>query len=255
MQLNLKSAMAAVALALLASTANAALPAPNSANGSDLILNIWNGNLANQGYTFDTGLSVATWNPAAAFSVTISGAGVVAAFNDASGGVGGTAWDIVGARTTGAGAGNTFWTTVDINDPTLLGSGAGDPPANIGAAVSSASTAFLALSSNNTVLSQVSDGQWAGTLAQGGGNLTANTENLSPGTMYFAKYNQALSGLVSIYAGTWSLTWNGAAGSATSATLTWTPTSVPVPAALWLLGSGLLGVAGVGRRRQAQVAA
>ena len=247
MHLNLKSAMAAVALALLAGTANAALPAPNSANGSDLILNIWNGNDVNQGFVFDTGLSVATWNPAVAFTTTITNAGVLAAFNNtATGGSTGTVWDVVGARTTGAGAGNTFWTTVV--DPTTLGSAAGDLPASITAAVNAASVAFAAQSSNQT--SQASDAFWAGQMAAGQGNISAVTELLGPGTQSFARYNQGLSNLVSVYAGTWALTWNAAAGSATSATLTWTPTSVPVPAALWLLGSGLLGVAGVGRRRQ-----
>jgi hypothetical protein len=247
MHLNLKSAMAAVALALLASTANAALPAPNSANGSDLILNIWDGNLASQGFTYDTGLSVATWNPAAAFSVTITNAGVLASFNDTvNGGTTGTVWDVVGARTTGAGAGNTFWTTVV--DPTTLGAAAGDVASSIGAAVTASSTAFLAQNSNQT--SQSSDAFWAGQLAAGAGNISAVTELLGPGTQSFARYNQGLSNLVSVYAGTWALTWNAAAGSATSATLTWTPSAVPIPAALWLLGSGLLGVAGVGRRRQ-----
>jgi hypothetical protein len=47
--------------------------------------------------------------------------------------------------------------------------------------------------------------------------------------------------------------------SLTNDTLTFTgnggTTPVPLPAAVWLLGSGLLGLAGVGRRRAAKVVA
>ena len=248
MQLNLKSAMAAVALALLASTANAALPPPSGANGSDLILNVWNANDANQGYTLDTGIVAGTWNPAVAFSVTITNAGVLAAYNNTGTGLGGTAWNVTGAQGTGQGTANSFWTTVDTNVAANLGSGAGDAPASVNSAVSAAAQAFLVLNNNGT--SQSSDGTWANSTAQGGSNLTATTEALGSGSLYFARYQPAVAGLVSLYSGTWSLVWNGAQGAATSATLSWTPTSVPVPAALWLLGSGLLGVAGVGRRRQ-----
>jgi len=61
--------------------------------------------------------------------------------------------------------------------------------------------------------------------------------------------------------GAYVLTWSNpysiegtiTSGTAT-VTLSGTATVVPVPAALWLLGSGLLGLAGIARRRRALVA-
>jgi len=41
---------------------------------------------------------------------------------------------------------------------------------------------------------------------------------------------------------------------ASDGSITVTPTTVPLPAAVWLLGSGLLGLVGIGRRRSARVA-
>jgi hypothetical protein len=82
----------------------------------------------------------------------------------------------------------------------------------------------------------------------GGGTLPfAITGLLGASLSYFtATVNGAFAGDASTFsqiAGTWSLGNDG--------TLTWNTAAavVPVPAAIWLLGSGLLGLVGVGRRR------
>lgn len=55
--------------------------------------------------------------------------------------------------------------------------------------------------------------------------------------------DQGLAPIATTFAGTWSV--NAAAG-----TLNYTVTAVPVPAAVWLFASGLLGLVGISRRRK-----
>lgn len=55
--------------------------------------------------------------------------------------------------------------------------------------------------------------------------------------------SQDLAPIATTFAGTWSV--NAAAG-----TLNYTVSAVPVPAAVWLFGSGLLGLVGISRRRK-----
>jgi hypothetical protein len=56
--------------------------------------------------------------------------------------------------------------------------------------------------------------------------------------------SQDLAPIANTFAGTWSV--NAAAG-----TLNYNVSAVPVPAAVWLFGSGLLGLVGIGRRKKA----
>jgi len=259
MKFTLKTAGAAVALALAASGAHAALVQPNTGTGSDIVINIWDNDSGTAGFTQDTGLNVGSWNPANSFSITLNTAGSLAAFNQNSTG---TFWNVVAAKGNGTTGTNIYYTSTQTNGPT-----AGDTGGSIQTAVGNAVTDYSGLSthSGNTfgasstgkTTSVASDAPagWAGQLSQGGGVLNDPTDQFADSTgsstsssMFFESLN-ASSASTSVYNGYWTLSFNGTGGSATSATLTWTPTAVPLPAAVWLFGSGVLGLAGIGRRR------
>jgi hypothetical protein len=230
MNVKFKAVLAITALAL-AGVAQAGVPKP------DIIFNIWDNDSANAGFTFDTGVSIASFNAANSYSFTITGTGVAAAFNANT--TGGVAWNIIAAN------GTNYYTSLD---QTVTLPVAGDTAAKIGTAVSSANTFYTAVTAG---ANSPANSTWAATLSQGGGALNALTDNYGPGNANFAVMSSA-TGSASLFSGYWTLSFNAAQGTATSAILTWNPTgsAVPLPAAVWLLGSGLMGLAGVGRRRK-----
>jgi hypothetical protein len=120
-------------------------------------------------------------------------------------------------------------------------------------AVSGAGTYYQAMTSGD--VSSSATLVWANSMSQGGGQLADPTDKVGAGTVWFETLSSA-DATATLFSGTWTLAFIGAAGSATAATLTWNPTSttVPLPAAVWLLGSGLMGLAGVGRRRKVTAA-
>jgi hypothetical protein len=275
MKLNIKTAGAAIALVVVSNGAFAALNLPSATNGSDLTLNIWDNDNSDSGFTQDLGVQVGTFNAADPYSITITNAGVLAAFNSNSQG---TFWDINAATSGSAGAG-----TYDISNQVNTLSSPLDSGNQIDQAVGGENVAYQAFrslsgqtfstSSTGYASSSGTSTYWAATTATGSGNLNEQDTQFADSTgtstssqLYFDQLTtpNGTASSETVFNGYWTLTFNnpggesasgGTAGSATSATLTWTPTPVPLPAAVWLLGSGLLGLAGIGRRRSASAAA
>jgi hypothetical protein len=236
MNVKFKSALAVAALALGASAAQASIPADN------IVLSIWNQPSQNAGYSFDTGISASSFNPAlSGQSFTLTGA-AVAAFNG-----GNATWNLFA---TDSSTGN-FLTSTILNDAAHIGTGSisQDTDVAVSNAVGQASAYYGGLTSGTASAPPAL--LWANSMSQGGGQIGDQTDKSGAGSTYFETLSSA-DGSATLFSGTWTLSFNGAAGQATSATLTWNPTStsVPLPAAVWLLGSGLMGLAGVGRRRK-----
>ncbi len=260
MKFNIQTVGAAIALAVVSNGAFAALNLPSATNGSDLTFNIWDANNDNDGFTQDLGVQVGAFNAANPYSITITNSAVLAAFNSDSEG---TTWDINGATAGSAGKG-----TYDITNQVNTLSSPLDTGQQIDQAVGGETTAYVSFkaqsgqtfstSATGSATFSSSQTYWSATTAGGTGGLNEQDTQLADLTgtdtssqLYFDQLTtpNGTTGLATVLAGQWTLAFNGASGSATSATLTWTPTPVPLPDAVWLLGSGLLGLAGIGRRR------
>lgn len=236
MKVMFKSALAVAALSLGATAAQAAIPA------GEIVFNEWN-NVSNaQGYTWDTGISLASWNPATNFSVTLTNAAAIAAFNAANNGL---QWNVAGAQ------GTDYFTSGTSNVASAYGSNIGEGNFEQSSAVAQAGTIYSSLTSNTATLLGP---YWAASFSQGNGSLADPTDKIGAGSMSFVKLDT--NATPTLFSGTWTLSFlNSAGGAATagnavSAVLSWTNSAVPLPAAVWLLGSGLAGLVGVGRRRR-----
>ena len=241
MNVKFKSAIAVAALALGASAAQA------GTTPGEIVFSIWNNVTSASGFTFDTGLNSSTFTGSSTASFTL-GAGAVAAYNS-----GQAQWNLFASTS----AGNLLTSTVS-NLPIDIGTGsnAGGSDIAVSNALGAAGTYYVTLSNNQVSSQAVTGAVWANAMSQGGQQLGDKTDKIGAGSVYFESLSGA-DGSASLFSGTWTLAFNAAAGLATAATLTWNPTStgaVPLPAAVWLLGSGLMGLAGVGRRRKVTAA-
>jgi hypothetical protein len=264
---SMKAIAAAVTFAV-AGAANAAIDGSadghNNVGGTELVLTIFNAS-SNKSESFDlfSGSNTLGWNDFSdlgSYSFDASSSTLL--------GVGGTTWNVmaVDSDTTGTGTdastyGTKVMTTVNnaggtINN-TLLAQSAGfgqdyvnalnNQPGHAvsipdGADSSTGGASYWGLQMN----SQFMPG-FGGTTAAVGGEMSfllaeetfASVLEVVPGTVYSP---QGEGVALNPFAGTWSLDSTG--------TLSYSAVStVPVPAAVWLLGSALIGLVGVSRRR------
>jgi hypothetical protein len=156
---------------------------------------------------------------------------------------------------------NYFTTVTSTANASDTAGQAQSAAANLGTVYQTISTysgnTFGASATGSVSTTPASGLYWAASLSQGSGQINnstdiiADTSGTDTSSTAFFKALNSTGTVETVISGVWSLVFNAVGGSATSATLTWTPTAVPLPAAVWLLGSALLGLAGVSRRRLA----
>jgi hypothetical protein len=279
MNLILKSAVGA-SLALAAVGANA-LGVP-SMNSSDLVLVIQNESTPANVYVLDTGISISSALGAgsvvtgaslnstafAGLSQTIAASSTLAAFLQANPAAG-DGWTLEAAQYSGG-------------TPTAS-------PTNLASKAAGKAWGIFTSSPSNTGIANTQLGTFQGYLGGIQGDLTAPTDSLGLSPLKTAteastgtSFSTAAQGKYGILTGLndvaalgassqlFALTGNGSTGSVQSytlgtATLSVTgqlvlagnggsnPPPVPLPPAVWLFGSGLLGLVGVSRRRKTAV--
>jgi hypothetical protein len=222
---------------------------PYSSGDGSLYFNLLD--VTNQkSYVLDLNIPISTFNGSGSY--TISADGLLTSF--LSTGSGNYIWSVFGGDSTGTTAGSTTYFTTSTN----LGSVT--PPNNIRLYTLYGDEAYLTninavLPDDDSVLSLVSNNgtptyyttqvqTWNNT-----GDFTANQTGF--GSIGFfslttnggtTAFNGGNNPVTRVAFGNWTLASNG--------TLSYGETSVvPIPAAVWLLGSGLLGFAGIGRRK------
>lgn len=258
----LKKIGLAVAVAAASASANAAWT-PNGADG-ELILNVWN-NATQTSFSMDLGVA-ADAAPLAGESLTFNIGSTVLDY------VGGSSADLMW-NVAGINSFTQFASVQDVNDFGLYITASSAPVG--GASFVQVSGQQAAFANLETFLA--SDGVELvgganGTIGISGGNYAGNTAvwgasaNTIGGTSWFAANTAASSG-DSLYAyklgseintttGQFSSTYFESAGvwsfDAAAGTLTYgSVAAVPVPAAVWMFASGLVGLAGIARRKKA----
>jgi len=260
----LKASIAA-AMTLGAVSAHAAFAVPSTSSPGDLVLfaEVLNSNGAIVGsYAGDTGVTVLGTQAAISANQTASmndGTGNLASLLALDTGTNTLKWSIQGGgqvsgadgELADAGAGQ-FVTTQTNNNTAQLG---GRP--------SGVLDSWELLIKTTQTLNTNSGGASSvfGTAAASAGVFDTTTISSNPSNWYLSGGQTGVSGLGTawnLYGVTGTTTGNVALSLLGTATLsangvtfaeTTSGTPVPLPAAIWLLGSGLLGLAGVGRRK------
>lgn len=239
----------AAAALIAAGSANAAINAGNNSadQGGELILSVWN-DAAEASYTLDLGIDVMSFDGNGTIVVDLSQDANWNAYK-AEADLAGSTWDVVGAHTS-----YTYGIEPDYNTVMLTGS---------------ATAAGIVKNDTNTLRTKI--GNYAGVINAGatdyavdestlilGGSYAGNTATWGSfqGYATYAKgaygdsmaFWMAQDGYTASYseyfavtelAGTWTLSGDQLVYNA-----------VPVPAAVWLLASSLIGLVGVARRRK-----
>jgi len=273
MKFNLKKLVVALALAAAAGQASAAVVPASTGNG-DLFLTAWDSSL-NLSYSRDLGVDLTSFlaNGMSASGLTSVFAGdALFTTTFANSSANNISWNIVAGdnvvngtpnaagslrilstSTVTPGTGFIFKNSslqgatnninnfqgYQVNDPLPAGTGCGTNPSCV--ITNSADPGF----GGNTT--------WGSSL---GGNGTISNVGTGFGSSLFFYYitgnggNSLASSTLTAFAnaagnGTWTLASNGAATYAIPGV-----SAVPIPAAVWLFGSGLLGLVGIARRKR-----
>ncbi len=274
MKFNLKKLVVALALTAAAGQASAAVVPASTGNG-DLFLTAWDP-IASVSYSRDLGVSLSSFlssaTPAAGLTNTFAGdalfqsafakssasniswnivAGDNVVNNNQPNGVGslrilttstvtpGTGFIFKNSSLQGATNNINNFQGYQVNDPLPVGTGCGTNP--------------------SCVITTTSDPGFGGNTTWGtnfGGNGTPSNVGTGFGSSLYFYYitgnggNSLANSLQTAFAnatgdGMWSLSSNGTATYAIPGV-----SAVPVPAAAWLFGSGLLGLVGIARRKR-----
>jgi hypothetical protein len=251
MKANMKALAVAVALAA-SGAANAAIDLPNSGNG-ELFLTVWDTTVGNEA-SFNIGLNINVnsfnGNGSYTFNNIFSNPTFTTYFDAGNFSTQSNwKWNVVGADST-ADSERVMFT--DISTTRTMDNSSAQNGANKTLLYASNFGSADALGTNLTGVAIYAGNNWGNNLNQGAPVNDAGSIGQSL-YFYMAQNNQGTDGTfpddpatMTQYAYTWSLDSLG--------NLTYNAVSapVPVPAAVWLLGSALVGLVGVARRRETQ---
>jgi len=254
------SVASALALGYVSANASVVVPTSTNPSGTDVMLfaEVVSGTTVKGSYAGDTQVSASATLTSSNLSDSTGSDSALASLISLGQSMGNTIeWAVMGGTWTKYGsatAGDKYLTT--LTTPGSLGTTTGGSLSNwsTGLGNTLSAVASNAGSANSVFASTVAAGGiWDGTL---GGTATFNASN-----WYGFGASNVITGLTS--ATLYSVTSGSTAAHnsvATDGTLTLTASglsyvaqtsTVPLPAAIWLLGGGLLGMFGIGRRKAA----
>jgi hypothetical protein len=269
------------AIALSSGAAHAAFTSPvNGTNGSDLVVFVSDATTGNY-FAYDTGVSVDSLRTRATIQADGNMAATATPISISAPTFGSALDTALAAFLATTGAGDTItWAVQGVDSNAIKNTAATQRFVTTSSADLSGAVVAYAHPSNSqlgTIVGTVSastgsSGFWNELNAATFTNNVSTTAGFGKGTlgaqdpggfgqglvfggvlgtsqnMYLYSNNTSgTAGAANVYETVaYSLNWNAATGIASL-----TATAVPLPAAAWLFGSGLLGLMGVGRRRQA----
>ncbi len=262
MKFGFKAIALAVTLAIASTGAQAAIDSPAGGAAGELFLTVWDTTASNEAsYNIGLNLTTATFNGAGSytFSNLFSDASFTAFFDAANvASQSNWKWNIVGASDYGDAS--KLLSTTNGAVGTLLNSAVDNAASATTLYVGNlACTGSCNTAGTNLPASNKYAGDFWGNNFAGAAGVVNNAAAIGTSLGFFSALNTVLSSdfsddlsgnaTQSTYAYQWNLDSTG--------TLTYNAASapaVPLPAAVWLLGSGLMGMFGVSRRRAIKAA-